>query len=38
MARGQPHDEIAKATKHGGYGGLYYLVAGEHRAGGVLPA
>lgn len=26
----QPHDEIARATRHGGFGGLYYLVAGEH--------
>lgn len=26
-----PHDAVAKATRHGGFGGLYYLVAGEHR-------
>ena len=26
-----PHDAVAKATKHGGFGALYYLVAGEHR-------
>lgn len=26
----QPHHAIAQATKHGGYGALYYLVAGEH--------
>lgn len=30
----QPHDAIAQATKHGGYGALYYLVAGEHRISG----
>lgn len=29
-----PHDAVAKATRHGGFGGLYYLVAGKHR----LPA
>lgn len=27
----QPHDAIARTTRHGGFGGLYYLVAGEHR-------
>ncbi len=27
----QPHNAIARMTKHGGYGALYYLVAGEHR-------
>jgi hypothetical protein len=26
------HSTIAKATKHGGAGALYYLVAGEHTA------
>ena len=26
----QPHNAIAQATKHGGHGALYYLVAGEH--------
>ena len=26
-----PHDAVARATKHGGFGALYYLVAGEHR-------
>lgn len=25
----QPHDAIAQATKHGGYGALYYLVSGQ---------
>jgi hypothetical protein len=24
-----PHDAVAAATRHGGYGALYYLVAGE---------
>lgn len=27
-----PHDAVAQATKHGGFGALYYLVTGEHRA------
>lgn len=27
----QPHGAIARMTKHGGFGALYYLVAGEHR-------
>lgn len=27
----QPHDAVARATRHGGFGALYYLVAGEHR-------
>lgn len=26
-----PHDAVAQATKHGGFGAVYYLVAGEHR-------
>jgi len=26
----RPHDAIARMTKHGGYGALYYMVAGEH--------
>ncbi len=26
----QPHDAIARATKHGGLGALYYLVSGVH--------
>lgn len=27
----QPHDAIAQMTRHGGFGALYSLVAGEHR-------
>lgn len=27
----QPHGAVARMTKHGGFGALYYLVAGEHR-------
>jgi hypothetical protein len=27
----QPHGVIARMTKHGGFGALYYLVAGNHR-------
>jgi hypothetical protein len=27
----QPHNAIARMTKHGGFGALYYLVAGEHK-------
>lgn len=27
-----PHDTLAQATRHGGFGALHYLVAGEHRA------
>jgi hypothetical protein len=30
-AMNQPHNAIAQVTKHGGFGGLYYLVAGEHK-------
>jgi len=26
----QPHNAIARMTKHGGFGALYYLVAGNH--------
>jgi hypothetical protein len=27
----QPHNVIARMSKHGGFGALYYLVAGEHK-------
>jgi len=27
----QPHNMIAQMTKHGGFGALYYLVAGNHK-------
>jgi len=27
----QPHKAIAQVTKHGGFGALYYVVAGEHK-------
>jgi hypothetical protein len=27
----QPHDAVARMTKHGGFGALYYLVAGSHK-------
>jgi hypothetical protein len=27
----QPHNAIAQVTKHGGFGALYYVVAGEHK-------
>ena len=27
----QPHSAIAKMTKHGGFGALYYIVAGNHK-------
>ena len=27
----QPHNAIAQTTKHGGFGALYYLVAGDHK-------
>ena len=30
----QPHNSIARATKHGGHGALYYLIAGEHETPG----
>jgi hypothetical protein len=30
-AMNQPHNAIAAATKHGWFGGLYYLIAGEHK-------
>lgn len=26
----QPHNAVSQATKHGGFGALYYLVAGKH--------
>src|SRR5215470_3323989 len=26
----QPHQAVSQATKHGGFGALYYLVAGKH--------
>ncbi len=26
----QPHNAVAQMTKHGGFGALYYLVAGDH--------
>jgi len=26
----QPHHAVAQSTKHGGFGALYYLVAGKH--------
>jgi hypothetical protein len=27
----QPHNVVAQMTKHGGFGALYYLAAGNHR-------